>query len=367
MKYSQLSTHNPQHVVLHGDPKSGKSTLATKLAEAGFHLYWISLDSGHTVLSKLSPEAQDRVDIITVRDTHEVPLAAVTVRQLFKLRACHICDAHGQIDCSMCKRNTSATWTDWDFKKLGANDIVVVDHLTQLADSVLSNICKSDFEKDDSYKPTYNNYMAQGTVMHAILSTIQTAPFHVLCIAQSIEARSEDGVKFLAPNVGTRYFSDSVGRYFDAVVYTHVHNNMHKAGSGTLYRSGVLTGSRSDVLVEKMDGAKEVILAPLFKTQVPGTFVVTQEETKKVLASVQSTNSSPSAPTDKVDSAAEASKEAINDASTTVTGDTATVAESGGDTTQVPATGVTGAAAEPELSAAERMKARLAAMRAGKG
>lgn len=283
MKLTDLAARNPQHLLVHGMPKSGKSTLLSQLAEAGFHLYWISLDNGHSVLNKLSATAKANIDIIVLPDTRDFAVAAVTCQKLFKMQTCKICDTHGQVDCSSCSRNKEASWTNWDFKALTANDIVVVDHISGLADSFMNYICKTDFEKNAQYKPSFNDYGAQGSLMHGFLSNVQQAPFHVACISHSLEVKGEDGVVMLVPQVGTRNFSDTVGKYFDHIVYSHIHNGVHKVGSSTLYRAGVLTGSRGDFVVEKLDPKKDNLLEEIFRTTVKGQFAEAKETTQQIL------------------------------------------------------------------------------------
>lgn len=291
MKYNQLAKRNPHHVMIHGYPKTGKSTLAAQLAEEGYHLWWLSLDNGHTVLDKLSPEAQERIDIVVLPDTKEFPVAAGTINTLLKGKATKICDDHGQVNCSTCLRNKDATWTTIDTSTFGPKDILVIDHISQLAESVITLVAKRSLDKDETYKMEWDDYAGQGTLMSRMLSNVQQAPYHIICIAHSIEVKLEDGTKLLVPQVGTRAFSDTVGKYFDTIVYAGLKNSQHRFGSSTLYSAGILTGSRIDVAVEKASG--KAILAELFKSAAPGQYAETATKTEEVLISLKEKTETP--------------------------------------------------------------------------
>ena len=188
--------------------------------------------------------------------------------------------------------------------------------------------------------------------MHAFLSNVQQAPFHCICIAHSLEVRAEDGTTILVPQVGTRNFSDTVGKYFDHIVYCHIHNGQHKAGSSTLYRAGVLTGSRSDIAVESKD-AKEVSLEGFFSTAVAGQYAVIKEETKTILQAAAIAITKPAEESEPIAAPVVSAEENSNSASP----DPQQVTE------RVSAQPAEVVPAEPELSMAEKIKARLAAMK----
>lgn len=253
MKLSQLARRNYQHLIVFGDPKSGKSTLAAEMLLHGFNLTWISMDNGHTILWKLPIpiEQLDRqLNIVVIPDTKEAPTAIRTCLKLVSGAETNICDKHGQVDCTTCKRDESASWSTVALNQLGPRDIVVFDHLGQLANSAMSAIFIKGKKTDDD-KPEWEDYAKQGTLMDRFLTNIQQAPYNVICLTHVCESEMEDGKKRLVPLVGTTNFSRNAGKYFDHVVHCEVSNKDHKFGSSTVYATRILTGSRTDVAIEK--------------------------------------------------------------------------------------------------------------------
>jgi hypothetical protein len=258
MKLTDLAKRTVQHVLIYGEPKSGKSTLASKLANK-YKLIWISNDQGHSVLYKLPKEAQANIDIIVLPDTREMPVAYDVLNKLLELKPTSICRTHGVVNCSVCKKNAPAEFDTYDFSKLDADTIVVIDHISRVADSVMNNLTKN--QKVDE-KFTFNDYGAQGMHMAALLAKLQNAPFNFVAIAQPIEAEDEAGRKRLYPQMGTRNFSTTSSQYFDSMVLCEVTNKSHKNGSKTTYSTSAITGSRNDVAIEDM---KEPSLIPFFE------------------------------------------------------------------------------------------------------
>ena len=105
MKPSQLARRRAQHVLIFGDPKTGKSTLASRLLLDGYRLTWISLDNGHDVIFKLPLSVQqldEQLNISVLPDTKEYPIAAETCLKIISGRPTAICDIHGKVDCPTC-------------------------------------------------------------------------------------------------------------------------------------------------------------------------------------------------------------------------------------------------------------------------
>lgn len=278
MKLDDLAAREPQHVMVFGDSKSGKSTLVSELAEAGFNLIWLSLDNGHRVLYKLSPEARKRIEIIVFPDTRDFPVAADVCSKLLKGDKVLLCHMHGLNNCSVCKRNELPS-TEYCFKDLPLDTIVVLDHATQLTDSCIANITKG---KPVDYKLQIDDWGSLRFNMLSMMGHVQHAPFNIICLAQAMESEMEDGKHKIVPYVGSREFGKSVGSYFDHIVYTEVVNRKHKAGSSTSYSASILTGSRSDVVIEK---SEKVSLLPIFDGSLEKAKVAADlAESKRVLA-----------------------------------------------------------------------------------
>lgn len=286
MKYDQLAAKIGNHLLCFGDPTSGKSTLVSELANY-YKLLWISTDKGHTVIGKLSEEARANVDVIVLPDTRDYPVAIDTVRKLFRNESCHICDTHGMVDCNKCKSIVQATFTDWNFSKLDASSIVVLDHLSGVADSCQNLVTK---DKPVDYKLQLDDWGAMQFHLKALMLNIQNAPYNIVCIAHAVEAILEDKSKKLMPQVGSDAFCRTVAKYFDHKVYTSVSSCEHKFGSMTTYERSVLTGSRTDIAIEGME-------VPSLKPFFDGTIGEAPKMGRAAAASIALPNSTSSAST----------------------------------------------------------------------
>lgn len=261
--YDNMIQREAAHVLIIGDPKTGKSTLAAELANHGYNLLWLSLDRGHTVIGKLNQEARAHCDVVVLPDTREYPVAIDTCRQLFTeagIKA--ICDKHGKINCSVCKQ-ASLAFTTWDLSTLDVKkDILVLDHLSGMGDSCMNLVTKG---KPVDYKLQLDDYGAMKFHIAHIMLALQNAPYNIVALAHCTETVMEDGKKRLVPQVGSDATSRTVAKYFDHVIHTDVVNASHKFGSMTSYKASVVTGSRTDVAIESMEVPS---LLPFFNGEV---------------------------------------------------------------------------------------------------
>lgn len=279
MKPSELAKRRSSHVCVFGDPKTGKSTLVAKLLLSGFHLTWISMDNGHEVIFKLGipMEVLDtQLSVVVIPDTKENPIAIGTVRKILTGSPQEICDLHGAVGCSTCRQN-KRSFTRICLSEFGSKDILVLDHGGQISDSCMNVIT---IKKNDEYKYEWDDYNAQGSVLAGLMMNIQQSKANIIMITHVTESEMEDGKKKLLPMMGTRNFSRNVGKYFDHLIYCEMSSGSHKFGSSTTYKASVMTGSRTDVSIEK---DKEASLVPFFD----GTILPPEEQgtsaVKKVL------------------------------------------------------------------------------------
>lgn len=276
---AKLSILNPKkriHIIVYGPPKSGKTKLVGDLAKHGFHLHFFDLENGSSTLATNLPvEFHDNVSVYAIPDTKDFPMAIETVLKVVRPGKYKICDTHGKVDCPLCGKILSikdmtrvGTFSEFDNQNLTDKDIVVYDSLTQLSNSAMNHVGLS---KDDLWKPEWEHFRSQGQLLERVLSTIQNAPWHCIVITHemSIEHDESTGSKEkIIPVGGTRNFARTVPKYFDEVVYVEVKNLQHKASSSTTYSQNVLTGSRSNSVIEKQ--AAELggsSLLPIFAAQ----------------------------------------------------------------------------------------------------
>lgn len=307
---AKLSTkkHSATHrVIIYGAPKTGKSQIAGELAEF-YDLIWVDMENGHETLFKLPEEWQERIELINLPDTRSYPIAIETVLKMIK-GPVSICEVHGKVGCSVCKRaetdecKTVETdqhdlvhakyFTDVDLPHLNHNSVVVFDSLTQLTNSAIANITKNE---PDDYKLTYDDWGNLGKLLDIFLSHVQQAGYNVIVISHETEAETEGKKKTLVPVGGTRNFSRNVAKYFDHVIYAERKNKKHVFASSTQYATNILTGSRTDAV---MEAEEKPSLLPIFKPELytdktaggsngvakkPGTPVSSEQKRSEILS-----------------------------------------------------------------------------------
>lgn len=245
-KLSSKSTSATQRVLVYGEPKTGKTELAGMLSKE-HNLIWLDLENGHSTLFKLPQEQQDKIELVNIPDTKEYPIAIETLLKILTGKPVNVCDSHGKVSCPICNK-AGAEFTTVHLNGMAKETILVIDSLTQLSNSAMSFLLRNE---SDTYKPEWPDYRNQGSLLDKALSNIQQAPYNVVAITHVIETELEDGSKRLVPLCGTTAFSRNTAKYFDHVVLTEMKNRTHKIGSGTGYSIKALTGSRTDIELEK--------------------------------------------------------------------------------------------------------------------
>ena len=249
-----------ERILVFGGPKSGKTKLVAGLAEK-YNLWYFDLENGYKTLRSLPQSWQERINLFSIPDTKVFPIAIETALKIVPGRPIDFCQEHGKVACLLCKKSEKP-YEHVELNALGDQDIVVWDSCTQLSLSAMSHIKKED---DDLAKPSWDDYAKQGYLLDRFLSQCQQAKYNLVVITHEVEAELENGGKKLVPVAGTREFSRNTAKYFDHVVYCELRNKDHKFGSATSYAMSVLTGSRSDVAIEKLDKPS---LIPFFEHKV---------------------------------------------------------------------------------------------------
>lgn len=246
MKVSDAKQSVTHTVCVYGPPKSGKTEVVGKLAEH-FKLIWIDIENGWTTLTKLPESWQENIELIAIPDSRRFPMAIETCMKIFQGDEKKVCEQHGKVDCGLCKK-ANAPFVTVNFNTLGPDTIVVLDSGTQLTDSAMSNITK---DQDVTYKMQFEDYSALGKYLAIVLSAVQQATYNCIVITHEAEVEMEDGKMKLVPFFGTRNFARNSAKYFGHVVHAEVKNKKHMAASSTVYATNMLTGSRTDVVLEK--------------------------------------------------------------------------------------------------------------------
>ena len=294
MKMTEVEDRKYLHIEIFGPPKSGKTRLVGQLAEHDFTLHLFDYESGSkTLFTSLPKEFRKNVNIYRVQDTKDTPLGIETALKVTKLGSHELCDLHGKvtslvsgkmIKCPLCSKVPTATYSTFDNTKLGPKDIVIHDSLTQLTNSALAHV---GLGKDDTWKPERDDWAKQGNILDRLLSNVQNAPYHIICITHENPIEMNDGKEKMVPLAGTRNFSRTGAKYFDEVIYTNVFNKRHIAASSSTYANNILTGSRSNVTLENEKEEAKLSLLPIFENQE--LILTHKDETKAILQSIDLT------------------------------------------------------------------------------
>ena len=267
MNLDDYNQHTKTKVIVYGPPKSGKTALVGKLAEH-FNLHWLDLENGIKTLlnpAMLDPKYRKNVNVISIPDHKLYPVAIDTVREVMRGGLKKICQAHGKINCPLCAKAADAKHSEINILDFKANDILVLDSLSQLANSAMNKGILKEISKPggEEYKATFHDYATQGALLEQVLSMIQVIDMNIIVISHEVESEMTDGKDKIVPMAGTRNFSKMSAKYFDAAVYCTITNKVHRAYSSTSYAPNVLTGSRLPINVDnEKDGG--LSLLPLF-------------------------------------------------------------------------------------------------------
>ena len=296
-KLSNMVDSEEQHICIFGEPYTGKSTLASTAALAGYNVLWISFDKGHSVLFKLPREAQENVELVRIPDTKDNPVGIKTALKIITGAALSICEAHGIDKCPLCSKVPDAQHTAVQLNSLSLDTVVVFDHITQIADSAMQFAIERSIqnkEKDatattltmaekDFFKPGHSQYMLQGFLMNKFLTNIQQLKNHIICIAHVAEVEQEDGNKKLVPLIGSIPYSRNSPKYFDHLICCEVRNKEHRFASNTTYSTSIISGSRTDI---NIDNKGKPTLEAFLKATVKG-IQNGREDAKNLLTNTQ--------------------------------------------------------------------------------
>lgn len=267
MKLTEFVDLAPAHICIYGPPKSGKTWLIGMLAEK-YKLWWFDLEGGVKTLTQAGYPAKEHIGNVVyfrIPDTVEFPISPGTMLKVLKGGANgSVCHGHGKFNCPICKDPSLKTAINVDEFDI-AKDILVIDSMSQLADSVMNMCMASEIKKENwDAKPGWDEFAKQGNLIAAIGSRIQTAKFNVIVTSHEAMVKMEDGNSRLCPVGGTDNKSRNFAKYFDDVIYTEVIGGKYRAYSLAGEKNGAVIGSRAG---KSLTGAnkEQLGLMELFK------------------------------------------------------------------------------------------------------
>lgn len=244
----------PNHsVLMYGPPKSGKTVLAGTAAAIPEieKIYWLDLENGVEALlhSGLTDEQLAKIVLIKITDTRDDPYAIETILRTFTSKTpLNLCEAHGRLDCAECKK-AGNPFFQWHLKQATHNDLVVIDSGSQLGDSALAAACLG---KGELYKPQFDDYGKVNKWLGDVFSVVQQCRnTNFVVLTHELAMEDDEGKDKIFPLIGSKQFSMKCSKYFGTVAYIHKKGGKHVAGSSSLYRADLMSGSRIGVALEK--------------------------------------------------------------------------------------------------------------------
>lgn len=247
MKLIDKAPSSTHRVLIFGAPKSGKTQLAATLSSK-YKIIWFDLENGYGTLLKLPKSQQENIELISIPDSKTFPIAIETMLKVITGNEVSICEEHGKVSCPVCIKENGAT-TKVCLKELNNDTVVVIDSLSQLSNSAIAFITKG---QPDDYKMDFSDWGNLRAIVEKFLSQVQQARYNIVCISHEEEVEMEDGRKKIVPVCGSSKSSRNTAKYFDHVLYCELKNKKHITASSTTYANNILTGSRTDIIMEQM-------------------------------------------------------------------------------------------------------------------
>lgn len=248
---TQYLAEETKRVIVYGDPFTGKTTIAAKLAEK-FKLKWLDIENGaSSIVRNVPKEFHANIDLIQIPDTKTNPIAAETALKIFDGGKCVICATHGKVGCPLCAKDTAAIFSEICLRDMKRDEIFVLDSATQLSQSIMNHITRN---KPADYKPDWDDYSVQGRLLDKMFTQMQGGGYNCVVISHAALVGTEKSEKItkLVPIGGTSNYSRTFAKYFDEVIYAELLNGKHRFSSKTGASPQVITGSKSNIDIEAM-------------------------------------------------------------------------------------------------------------------
>lgn len=250
-KMTETKVSPIKHILVYGPPKTGKTELVGNLAEK-LNLFWCDIEFGSDTLYKLPREYQERITIVKIPDSKAFPMGYQTLVKMFTAGKGSVCVKHGAFNCPICKKE-GALVDEFDFSKFGPEDVFVIDSWSQVVLSIIGIVTKG---KADDYKMERDDWLHVKQAVENLATMIQAAPFHIVVISHDEMVEQLDKTSKIVPVGGSRNTSRNFAKYFGEVINAGIVNKKHKFTSSTTATNNIITGSRSDTVLEKSDNPK---------------------------------------------------------------------------------------------------------------
>ena len=259
-------------IILYGNPGSGKTEVAATAVRGPDidKIYWLDLENGfETVLNSptlaLTDEELGKIEVINFIDSKSYPVAATTLLDAFTNKKGVRLDP-------LTGKKVNAGGTLFQPMSLGPRDLVVVDSVSQLADSIIALSMLNN-----TYKHLKLHYGDFTVDMGAIVSFFQAAQCNIIAISHECdiikilnEGTKDQREKLVAtvPLCGSRNFSKKFGKYFGYKLVTYMNGASYKFTAKAGEYEKTLASTRSPVHLYD-EGGKPTLEYLFSNTPIP--------------------------------------------------------------------------------------------------
>jgi hypothetical protein len=243
------------HVIVYGEPGSGKTTLAGLLSEF-FNILWFDGDKGLTALKhNLHPYLLKRIIPVRILDNTSTPNFCMTMLHIITGKLKKVCVDHGIVDCMICIPKQRPLM-NIQLNKLPKNWIAITDSHTQFYASTLAFAYYKETGKNvgtdtaDDYKGNFDYWGIARNIVEKYGNYLKDLPCKYVSISHESLEDMENNFKKLVPVGGSSNANKNYAKYFGSEIHARIVNGKHTFYSSTTANASIQTKSRSNIALE---------------------------------------------------------------------------------------------------------------------
>ena len=252
---AETNIDETDHVIVYGEPGSGKTTLAGLLSEF-YYLLWFDGDKGLTALKhNLHPTLLKRIIPVRILDNTATPNFCMSMLKVITGRQVSLCCDHGIVGCPICLTSKRPSITV-ELNNLPKNWVAVVDSHTQFYASTLAFAYYKETGKNigndtaDDYKGNFDYWGIARNIVEKYGNYLKDLRCKFVSISHESLEEMENNSKKLVPVGGSSNANKNYAKYFGSEVHAKIINGKHMFYTSTTANAGIQTKSRANIALE---------------------------------------------------------------------------------------------------------------------